>query len=146
MAFYGRAGSDRTPLPKPIPVSGAQRAIEECFQTAKNEAGLAHHLVRDRRAWHTHVILAMLAAAYPGATRAQEADKRRFSIGKDARRGPDQLRNITHYVGSTIALRHQLSFLETAGVPEQRGDSQVRGGVGMRTRVVAIPAITVPVE
>jgi hypothetical protein len=39
---------------------------------AKNEAGLDHYQVWDWRAWHAHVTLAMLAAAYLAATRAAE--------------------------------------------------------------------------
>jgi SRSO17 transposase len=45
------------------------------LQTAKNEAGLDHYQVRGYRAWYAHITLAMLAAAYLAATRAQEAKK-----------------------------------------------------------------------
>jgi SRSO17 transposase len=58
-----------------IRVAGARWAIEECFQTAKNEAGLDQYQVRSWRAWHAHITLAMLAAAYLAATRAREAEK-----------------------------------------------------------------------
>ena len=51
-------------------LAGARWAIEECFQMAKNEAGLDHYQVRDYRAWYAHITLAMLAAAYLSATRA----------------------------------------------------------------------------
>ena len=44
--------------------------IEECFQGAKNEAGLASYQVRDYTAWYRHITLAMLAHAYLSATRA----------------------------------------------------------------------------
>ncbi len=44
--------------------------IEECFQAAKNEAGLASYQVRDYTAWYRHITLAMLAHAYLSATRA----------------------------------------------------------------------------
>ncbi|SDZ57983.1 DDE superfamily endonuclease [Saccharopolyspora shandongensis] len=56
-------------------VAGAWWAIEECFRTAKNEAGLDQCQARSWRAWHSHITLAMLAAAYLAATRAQEAEK-----------------------------------------------------------------------
>ena len=52
--------------------TGARWAIEECFQTAKNEAGLDHYQARSYRAWYAHITLAMLAAAYLAATRAHE--------------------------------------------------------------------------
>jgi hypothetical protein len=32
-------------------VAGARWAIEECFQTAKNETGLDHYQVRQYEAW-----------------------------------------------------------------------------------------------
>jgi SRSO17 transposase len=75
LAFYRCAGPAPTPAPELIRVAGARWAIEECFQTAKNEAGLDHYQVRDYRAWYAHITLAMLAAAYLAATRAQEAKK-----------------------------------------------------------------------
>jgi SRSO17 transposase len=75
LAFYRCAGPVRTTLRELIRVAGARWAIEECFQTAKNEAGLDQYQVRSWRAWHAHITLAMLAAAYLAATRAQEAEK-----------------------------------------------------------------------
>jgi len=64
-------------VPELIRVASARWAIEECFQTAKNEAGLDHYQVRGYRAWYAHITLAMLAATYLAATRAQEAKKKR---------------------------------------------------------------------
>ena len=75
LAFYRCAGPAATPVPELIRVAAARWAIEECFQTAKNEAGLDHYQVRGYRAWYAHITLAMLAAAYLAATRAQEAEK-----------------------------------------------------------------------
>jgi SRSO17 transposase len=75
LAFYRCAAPAATPLRELIRVAGARWAIEECFQTAKNEAGLDHYQVRDWRAWYAHIILAMLAAAYLAATRATEIDR-----------------------------------------------------------------------
>jgi SRSO17 transposase len=72
LAFYRCAGPATTPVPELIRVAGARWAIEECFQTAKNEAGLDHYQVRDYRAWYAHITLAMLAAAYLATTRAAE--------------------------------------------------------------------------
>jgi FOG: Transposase len=75
LAFYRCAGPANTPVPELIRVAGARWAIEECFQTAKNEAGLDHYQVRSWRAWYAHITLAMLAAAYLAVTRAQQAKK-----------------------------------------------------------------------
>jgi SRSO17 transposase len=70
LAFYRCAGPAATPLRELIRVAGARWAIEESFQTAKNEAGLDQYQVRDYRAWYAHITLAMAAAAYRAATRA----------------------------------------------------------------------------
>ena len=51
-------------------VAGSRWAIEECFQTAKNETGLDQYQVRRYDSWHRHVTLAMLAAAYLAVTAA----------------------------------------------------------------------------
>lgn len=75
LAFYRCAGPATTPVPELIRVAGARWTIEECFQTAKNEAGLDQYQVRDYRAWYAHITLAMLAAAYLAVTRAREAEK-----------------------------------------------------------------------
>lgn len=70
LAFYRCAGPATTPLRELIRVAGARWAIEECFQAAKNEAGLDQYQVRDYRAWYAHITLAMAAAAYLATTRA----------------------------------------------------------------------------
>jgi SRSO17 transposase len=71
LAFYRCAGPAATPLRELIRVAGARWAIEECFQTTKNEAGLDQYQVRDYRAWYAHITLSLLAAAYLAATRAR---------------------------------------------------------------------------
>jgi SRSO17 transposase len=72
LAFYRCAAPAATPLRELIRVAGARWAVEECFQTAKNEAGLDHYQVRTWRAWYAHITLAMLATAYLAVTRARE--------------------------------------------------------------------------
>ena len=71
-AYYRCAGPAATPLRELIRVAGTRWAIEECFQTAKNEAGLDHYQVRTFRAWYAHITLALLAAGYLAVTRAAE--------------------------------------------------------------------------
>jgi SRSO17 transposase len=71
-AYYRCAGPAATPLRELIRVAGTRWAIEECFQTAKNEAGLDHYQVRTWRAWYAHITLAMLAAGWLAITRAHE--------------------------------------------------------------------------
>jgi SRSO17 transposase len=45
--------------------------LQECFQQAKNEAGLDHYQVRTWRAWYAHITLSMLALAWLSASRAR---------------------------------------------------------------------------
>jgi SRSO17 transposase len=71
LAFYRCAAPAATPIRELIRVAGARWAIEECFQMAKNEAGLDQYQVRDYRAWYAHITLSMLATAYLAATRAR---------------------------------------------------------------------------
>jgi len=57
-----------------LAVAAGQRwAIETCFQTAKQEAGLDEYEVRSWTGWHRHVTLSMLAVAFLAAVRAQAA-------------------------------------------------------------------------
>ena len=58
------------PIEHLVRVAGSRWAIEECFQTAKTEAGLDQYQVRRYDAWHRHVTLAMLAHAYLAVTAA----------------------------------------------------------------------------
>jgi SRSO17 transposase len=51
--------------------AGSRWRIEECFQQAKNEAGLGHYQVRSWRAWYAHITLSMLALAWLAASKAQ---------------------------------------------------------------------------
>jgi SRSO17 transposase len=81
LAFYRCAGPATTPLRELIRVAGARWAIEECFQGAKNEAGLDQYQVRDYRAWYAHITLAMAAAAYLAATRATADEDERGEKG-----------------------------------------------------------------
>jgi SRSO17 transposase len=47
-----------------VRVAGSRWAIEESFQTAKNETGLDHYQVRGYHAWYRHITLSMTAAAF----------------------------------------------------------------------------------
>jgi SRSO17 transposase len=52
-----------TPVEKLVMVEGRRWAIEDAFQTAKTELGLAHNESRSWHGWHRHVSLVMLAFA-----------------------------------------------------------------------------------
>jgi SRSO17 transposase len=75
VAYYVCFGKRGTRLTELVRVAGSRWAIEESFQTAKNEVGLDQYQVRRYDAWHAHITLAMLAAAFLVATRAIEAAK-----------------------------------------------------------------------
>ncbi|MEV0734359.1 IS701 family transposase [Polymorphospora sp. NPDC050346] len=64
IAYYVCYGPRRTRLVDLVRVAGSRWAIEECFQQAKQEAGLDDYQVRDWRAWHAHITLAMAAHAW----------------------------------------------------------------------------------
>jgi SRSO17 transposase len=51
-------------------VAGRRWIVEECFEAAKQEVGLADYEVRSWRGWHRHVTLARLALALLAALRA----------------------------------------------------------------------------
>lgn len=72
-AYYACYGPSRTRLVDLAFIAGSRWHIEECFQQAKNEAGLDHYQVRSWRAWHAHITLSMLALAWLAASRAQAA-------------------------------------------------------------------------
>jgi len=71
VAYYACYGPGRSRLMDLAWAAGSRWHIEECFQQAKNEAGLDHYQVRTWRAWYAHVTLSMLALAWLAASRAQ---------------------------------------------------------------------------
>ena len=54
-----------------VSVEGHRWAIEDSFETAKNEFGLDHNETRSWHGWHRHVSLVMLAFAMMAAIRHQ---------------------------------------------------------------------------
>lgn len=53
-----------------VRVAGARWAIEETFQSAKNETALDHYQVRKHLAWYRHITLALAARAWLAVTAA----------------------------------------------------------------------------
>lgn len=70
IAYYLCHAPAGTTMEELVRIAGARWAIEECFQTAKNEVGLDQYQVRRYDAWHRHITLAMLAHAYLAVTAA----------------------------------------------------------------------------
>src|SRR3954451_17560974 len=60
-----------TPIAVLVTVEGQRWAIEDSFETAKNELGLDHNETRSWHGWHRHVSLVMLAFAMMAAIRRQ---------------------------------------------------------------------------
>ena len=68
------------PLAEFARVAKAAHRIEECFERAKGEAGLADYQVRNWIAWHHHQTLSLLAAWF---------------LNKETRRGKKQTPALT---------------------------------------------------
>ena len=69
LAFFSTwcpAGTGMAPL---VTVEGHRWAIEDSFETAKNELGLDHNETRSWHGWHRHVSLVMLAFAMMASIR-----------------------------------------------------------------------------
>ena len=69
VAFFSTWCPKGTPAKKLIAVEGRRWAIEDSFETAKNELGLDHNESRSWHGWHRHVSLVMLAFAMMAAIR-----------------------------------------------------------------------------
>ena len=72
LAYYLCYGPENTTDEELIRVAGTRWAIEECFQTSKNEVGLDHYQVRRYDAWYRHITLVMVAHAFLAITAATE--------------------------------------------------------------------------
>ncbi len=62
-AFFSTWCPAGTPMGALVSVEGKRWAIEDAFETAKNELGLDHNETRSWHGWHRHVSLVMLAFA-----------------------------------------------------------------------------------
>src|SRR5215469_8206968 len=71
MAFFSTWCPKGTPMTKLLAVEGHRWAIEDSFETAKNEFGLDHNETRSWHGWHRHVSLVMLAFAMMAVIRHQ---------------------------------------------------------------------------
>lgn len=69
LAYYVIFGPANTSLATLARVAGMRWTVEECFELAKQEVGLADYEVRSWHGWHRHITLAMLALAFLVAMR-----------------------------------------------------------------------------
>ena len=68
-AFFTTWAPAGTGIETLVKVEGHRWAIEDSFETAKNELGLDHNETRSWHGWHRHVALVMLAFAMTAAIR-----------------------------------------------------------------------------
>ena len=61
LAYFHCFTPRRDPLGEVIRAIGSRWPVEECFEAAKQEAGLDQYQVRKYDAWYRHITVAMLA-------------------------------------------------------------------------------------
>ena len=88
LAFFSTWCPAGTPIETLVKVEGHRWAIEDSFETAKNELGLDHNETRSWHGWHRHVSLVMLAFAMMAVIRhrANTAAPQKMKPGKALRR------------------------------------------------------------
>jgi len=69
LAFFTTWCPAGTPIGMLVAVEGRRWAIEDAFEAAKTELGLAHNETRSWHGWHRHVSLVLLAFAMMTAVR-----------------------------------------------------------------------------
>ncbi|WP_431324629.1 IS701 family transposase [Rhizobium sp. YTU87027] len=74
LAFFSTWCPVGTSMEKLVTVEGHRWAIEDSFETAKNELGLDHNETRSWHGWHRHVSLVMLAFAMLAVIRYRAND------------------------------------------------------------------------
>ncbi len=75
IAYYLAYAPNGTSVADLVRVAGSRWAIEEAFQTAKNECGLDQYEVRRYPGWYRHITLAMLAHAFLAAVAAKTTER-----------------------------------------------------------------------
>jgi len=105
-----------------VAVEGRRWAIEDAFETAKNELGLDHNETRSWHGWHRHVSLVMLAFAVLAVTRhrantAAEQTLTRVSRGNGRLfRGPSRRSDASPRASRSAASSPRSSSLGRRGV------------------------------
>src|SRR3954464_14174706 len=90
LAYYVVFGPADTSLATLARVAGRRWAVEECFEVAKQEVGLADYEIRSRHGWYRHITLAMLALAFLAVMRVKlKAAATGTASGKKGQPEPD---------------------------------------------------------
>lgn len=102
-AYYVVFGPADTSLATLARVAGRRWAIEECFEIARQEVGLADYEIRSRHGWYRHLTLAMLAPAVLAVRRVTlKAAATATASGKKGQPDPD-LWSISARIKSAIS-------------------------------------------
>ena len=104
LAYYVLFGPADTSLATLARIAGRRWAIEECFEVAKQEVGLADYEIRSRHGWYRHLTLAMLALGFLATMRVKlnTAAAAMPASGKKGRFEPD-LWSISAHMKSAIS-------------------------------------------
>jgi SRSO17 transposase len=89
LAYYVVFGPADTTLATLARVAGRRWAIEECFEVAKQEVGLADYEIRSRHGWYRHITLAMLALAFLAAMRVR-LNAAAAAVAASGKKGPPE--------------------------------------------------------
>jgi SRSO17 transposase len=94
LAFFTTWAPRGTTIERLAKIEGHRWAIEDSFETTKNELGLDHNETRSWHGWRRHVTLVMLAfammAAFKGRWRASRFDARPLPVRRNGRPRQDQ--------------------------------------------------------
>ncbi len=85
--YYTVFAKRGTPLTTLVHIAGVRWTVEESFEGAKGEVGLAHYEVRSWQGWHRHITLALWAHAFLTVQRAAAPapeGKKNFAVVADA--------------------------------------------------------------
>jgi SRSO17 transposase len=76
-AYYVDFTPRRVTLPTLVQVAGRRWAIEQAFETSKQEIGLDQYEVRTYEAWYRFMTLTLYAHAFLTAMRARQTPRKR---------------------------------------------------------------------
>jgi len=116
--YYLSNADPATSLLELTRVAKAAHRIEECFERAKGEAGLADYQVRNWLAWHHHQTLSLLAAWFlTQETRRGKNRDPRADVAADAAvdRGRDRVASRRQSPRDTVSPQYPLAATQRAG-------------------------------
>ena len=116
--YYLSNAEPDVPLAELARVAKAAHRIEQCFERAKGEAGLADYQVRNWMAWHHHQTLSLLAAWFLNqeTRRGKNTDPRAdHAANATAHRGTDRETTQFKYSRGSLPSQHSLAATQRTG-------------------------------